>query len=567
MSRRASLLLVAAVGLAATALPLSPSAGDPSPLAGPGAHRFVAGVEGRTIVVEPPPTTPPRGLRVTSSAPRLVQSAADTFALSSNPGASRTIFLDVDGHDMTGSQWDVEGWPDGVYPAFDLDGDPGSFSTAERAVIQQVWARVAEDFAPFDVNVTTAAPPESDLTRTSSGDTRFGVRALVVGTARGDLNDYIQNSDACGGCVGVAYLDTFDRQLAREHPALTVAGPLISALGDSEPALAWQLAETISHEVGHTFSLRHDRGPADKGGEYYEGTEPWSPIMGGGVYGLTQWSKGEYAGYTSAQTNADDLALIAQRAPYRTDDHGNGPGSARALASTATASHTGIIHRADDQDAFVLTRSCTGPATISAVPAALGPNLDIELRRVSASGSVLATSNPPASDSNAWPPVTQGLGASLNLPDVRGTHYFVVRGGGQGAPANGGWSSYGSVGAYTIQVTTCADGPGDTPPPAPRPPLAPTGLTVAPGAKGKPVTVVVRWRASTTRGTPVTAYALTARKHVKKRVTKTVTLVVPASARSLNWKVGKGRWSVRVQARSAVGASPATAWSRQVAAR
>jgi hypothetical protein len=42
---------------------------------------------------------------------------------------------------------------------FDLDGVPYTFSTAELQRIQAIWQRVAEDFAPFDVNVTTEAPP------------------------------------------------------------------------------------------------------------------------------------------------------------------------------------------------------------------------------------------------------------------------------------------------------------------------------------------------------------------------------------------------------------------------
>ncbi len=40
--------------------------------------------------------------------------------------------------------------------------------------IQYIWQRVAEDFAPFDVDVTTQVPPPEALTRTSSTDTVFG---------------------------------------------------------------------------------------------------------------------------------------------------------------------------------------------------------------------------------------------------------------------------------------------------------------------------------------------------------------------------------------------------------
>jgi hypothetical protein len=40
--------------------------------------------------------------------------------------------------------------------------------------IQYIWQRVAEDFAPFDVDVTTQAPAPEALTRASSTDTVFG---------------------------------------------------------------------------------------------------------------------------------------------------------------------------------------------------------------------------------------------------------------------------------------------------------------------------------------------------------------------------------------------------------
>jgi len=582
VSRRASLLLVAAVGLAATALPLSPSAGDASsPRA---THRIVPAVGGQQVVVEPVPELPPGLAATRDRSPRRIQSTVATFELESRPGAARTIFIDFDGHAMGSTSWASAGWPGGTYPRFGLDGS-STFNADEQAIIRQVWARVAEDFAPFDVNVTTRAPSAAALERSTATDPTYGVRALVVGDSDPTVNQAIETRCG-GGCAGIAYIDTFAQLASRgEKPALIFSGPLRDAMGDGD-LLAWQLAETVTHEVGHTLGLYHDEGPSGRGGEYYVGSKPWSPIMGGGIYGLTQWSKGEYVGYSSEQANPDDLALIAapDKLPLRADDHADDTATATVLGRFAQTSRVGVITSESDEDVFRLDRACAGPAQVLATPAAIGPNLDIELELVGPSGQVVETVNPadpdadPLSDPRFVDMAVKNLAASLTIPQVQGTHYLVVRGGGQGNPLTGGWSRYGSLGAYTLSVSTCADEAGSEPdpdPPAPPPPpppvarapLAPTGLTIAPGAKGKPVTVVVRWRASTTRGTPVTAYALTARKHVKKRVTKTVTRVVPASARSLNWKVGKGRWSVRVQARSAVGASPATAWSRQVAAR
>jgi hypothetical protein len=76
----------------------------------------------------------------------------------SKPGASATIFIDVDGHVIEGTAWNngraatLNAWP------LDSDGNLGSFSASEQAVITGIWRRMAEDFAPFDVDVTTEEP-------------------------------------------------------------------------------------------------------------------------------------------------------------------------------------------------------------------------------------------------------------------------------------------------------------------------------------------------------------------------------------------------------------------------
>ena len=43
-------------------------------------------------------------------------------------------------------------------PVYDSDGDVTTFSEVELAYIQAVWEVVAEDYAPFNINVTTVEP-------------------------------------------------------------------------------------------------------------------------------------------------------------------------------------------------------------------------------------------------------------------------------------------------------------------------------------------------------------------------------------------------------------------------
>jgi len=95
-----------------------------------------------------------------------------TFALHTRPGASKVIYLDFNGHTTTGTPWNTNfsGGADIVTPPFDTDGNPSSFSDAELAAIQEVWRRVAEDYAAWDVDVTTEDPGIEALRRTSLND-------------------------------------------------------------------------------------------------------------------------------------------------------------------------------------------------------------------------------------------------------------------------------------------------------------------------------------------------------------------------------------------------------------
>lgn len=58
---------------------------------------------------------------------------SETFFLHSRPGATKTIYLDFNGHTTTGTAWNTNpGWNVDpiVTPAYDTDGNPASFSPA-----------------------------------------------------------------------------------------------------------------------------------------------------------------------------------------------------------------------------------------------------------------------------------------------------------------------------------------------------------------------------------------------------------------------------------------------------
>jgi PKD repeat protein len=355
-----------------------------------------------------------------------------TFKLHSRVGAKRTIYLNFVGATLTGTAWNSSGNTITALP-FDFDGLPYSFSSAELDRIQYIWKRVAEDYSPFDVDVTTEPPPADRLTRSSSSDDTFGTTVLI--TSRSGVY-----SCSCGG---VAYLTVFDDVGDFYKPALV----FYDALGGGNEKY---VADAISHEAGHNMGLGHD-GTSSSG--YYSGhgsgETGWAPIMGVGYYQpLVQWSKGEYAGANNTQ---DDYAVMQNTGlPPRTDDHGNSTATATAMPSTTangvtTFTASGVIERPTDVDFFSFAAGA-GSVTINVSPAPRGPKLDVLATLRNGAGAVIATSNP-----------TDSLPASIaaNI-STAGTYYVSVDGVGKGDPLSTGYTDYGSVGQYTVSVTTQA---------------------------------------------------------------------------------------------------------------
>jgi hypothetical protein len=389
--------------------------------------------DGRLFVVETPPNQEllqgrragPDGRSATTPFP-----LSRTFKLHSRPTAKRTIFLNFKGATLTNNAWVGSNVVQAV--PFDTDGSPNIFSPSERTTIQFVWQRVAEDFAPFDVDVTTEPPLPERLTRSSPADDEYGTTALITNNA-GVYN--------CG-CGGVAYIGVFDDVGDYYKPALV----FFNMLGSDEK----NIAEATSHEVGHNLNLLHD---GYSGGGYYpghgSGNTGWAPIMGVGYYQpVVQWSKGEYA---TANNQQDDL-LVMQNAglPLRPDDHGNTTDTATALrrsvsGTTVTLSGEGVIERTGDQDLFRF-KAGAGELSINLRPDSRSPNVDLLLQLVDFRGNVVGTSNP-----------KQSLGVTFKFTvPVTAPYFLVVTNTGYSDPLIDGYSAYGSLGQYTVSGTTTA---------------------------------------------------------------------------------------------------------------
>ncbi|MBL8447931.1 MAG: PKD domain-containing protein [Zoogloeaceae bacterium] len=369
-----------------------------------------------------------------------------TFLLHSRPGAKRVIYLDFRGAVISGTAWNSSyGLSTINAQPFDVDGVAG-LSTTELERIQYIWQRVSEDYAPFDVDVTTEEPSADALTRSTTSDDTFGTRVIVT-------RDWTTATSSACGCGGFAYVGVFDDVGTYYKPAWV----FFDRLGGGNEKY---VAEAISHEAGHNLGLSHDGyndGTTNVG--YYQGhgsgETGWAPIMGVGYYqNLVQWSKGEYA---YANQTQDDFQIIQTTgAPLRADDHGDTLSNATPLTtSTAdgvvTLDGAGVIGTRTDVDAFSFDAGA-GPLTLTVTPATRGPNLDVSAKLYNSAGTLVATANP-----------TDALAATITITLAEaGTYYLMVDGIGKGTTSTA-YSDYGSLGAFTVGGSALESGTGQPP--------------------------------------------------------------------------------------------------------
>ena len=353
---------------------------------------------------------------------------AQTFKLHSNPGADKTIYLNFVGETLTSASALVTDneLSSITVPPYSTDADPG-FSDEELRTIQEIWQRVAEDYSPFAVDVTTEPVAQDRITRSGSTDLNYGTEVLFA--------PLLPEWNCI--CSGVGYQKSFFDVGDSFKPAVVFhqAGRIGAHL----------LADAASQQLGLAMNLDPD---GIAGGEYGgQGDSPvngWVPIMADQLTGrpLSQFSKGEYNGATNRQ---DDFKVITDLGlPLRPDEAGGTIATAKELPLQSTSGRStlafdGIITSATDTDVFYI-RAGMGLLDVRVDPAAVGANADLVLTLRDPAGNVLQSSNP-----------SQNLSAAVSRQiTTPGLYYLEVSSTGEGDPAVTGYSSYGSVGAYAL---------------------------------------------------------------------------------------------------------------------
>jgi hypothetical protein len=377
----------------------------------------------------------------------------DTFRLHSNPGSTYKVYLDFDGHTTTNTQWNSYWGQSSFYSAAFSTDAAESFNATELTRVQQVWQRVAEYFAPFNIDVTTEDPGTAGLTRSGSGDNAFGIRVVVTDEAR-------------SGYGGIAWIGSFDWSTG--EAAFVYANNL-------GPDSARYIADAAAHEAGHSLGLSHDGQTA--GGttaEYYyghgSGATDWAPVMGAGYSAnIVQWSRGQYLGATQTE---DDLSIITTQNSglgYAADAAGGTIATAAVLSgSTAggltTVATWGVISgsgASNDVDMFRLdvgaggsvnltigswTRVFVGGGETALYDQSGFTMLDVSASLFNAAGGLVATSNDAAR-----------LDATIAVSGLAaGSYYLAIDGVGVGDPLAAtptGYTEYGSLGQYMIRGT------------------------------------------------------------------------------------------------------------------
>ncbi|MBK8609985.1 MAG: T9SS type A sorting domain-containing protein [Chitinophagaceae bacterium] len=330
--------------------------------------------------------------------------------LNSYPSAAATIFLDFDGQYVVGTIWN--------------GGNPINCAASGLTDPQIVDAfnRVAEDYRPFEVNITT------DSTVFLAAPLNQRIRVIITPTNYWNM-----------GVGGISWMGSFTA--GDDTPAFVFSNMLAYN--------AKYVAECCSHESGHTVGLAHqskyDIANCSSPIETYStgfgsGETGWAPIMGNSYSkNMTNWNNGPTPyGCTAVQ---DNLSTIVSNNGfgYRADDYGETLNAGTFALTGNNFNATGIITTNSDKDAFRFTLNSNSNFHVTVVPytvpaAMNGANLDVRVELYNAAAILIRDYDP-----------VNTMAVTIDTILNAGSYYLKVSGTG-----NQNIGAYGSLGEYII---------------------------------------------------------------------------------------------------------------------
>ena len=332
-----------------------------------------------------------------------------SIKLNSLPYAAATIYLDFDGYSVANTMWR----------------SGKSFICAPTLIsdiaITEVFNRVSEDYRPFNINITT------DSLKYSAAPIDARIRVIIT-----------PSSSWISGAGGIAFIGSFT--WGDDTPCFVFSDKL-------GPNNTKYIAESCSHESGHTLGLSHQAsydGNCNLNSNYNSetgtGEIAWAPIMGNSYYrNMSGWNNGPTPdGCIAAE---DNLSIITNNNgfTYREDDYTDNINGKPNTIKISETPITGIISTSTDMDVFRIRAYSNTNFHIKVDPYSInsnnaGANLDVKAALYNEARILIKTFDP-----------TDKMNVEIDTVLGRGNYFLVVQGAG-----NKNVSNYGSLGSYTI---------------------------------------------------------------------------------------------------------------------
>lgn len=275
-----------------------------------------------------------------------VTTSAGVPVLNSDYRAPHVIYLDFDGHvesaaphlcPLANGAFLQEGYTQDVVVG-DVSAD------LDTTLIAEIWEAVAEDFAPFEVNVTTDPAfepgPES---------------ARAVRVAIGLVRDDLLRKGELGFAPPICAADSL------QNPAYLnpyIAHVVVVHLDPSYEVYAADIAKRISHEAGHLYGLIHHTAAAGLLDDWIMALQRSAPLR-------YVWRKG----YNEKMAWQDDVEQLAHVLGRRSDEAN--PANLRSFitlnATSGLYAHATFAHEADLDD-FLFTVGRAGQLNFEIIP-------------------------------------------------------------------------------------------------------------------------------------------------------------------------------------------------------